>query len=113
MLPSRILPLAMTSDPPLSLRQPPRDLLPLKSRARLLLLQEVLQVRERRMRRERRARGGRGGAARRGLEQLLVLVVVAVHAQQLPVAAVGRVVVVVAVAMVDGELAHVLVRELA
>ena len=37
-----------------------------------------------------------------------VLVVVAVHAQELPIAAVGWVVVVVMVAMVDGELSQIL-----
>ena len=42
-----------------------------------------------------------------------MLVVVAVEAQQLPVAAVGRVVLVVVVAVVDGELAQVRRRELA
>jgi len=44
------------------------------------------------------------GRTRLGLAR--VLVVVAVDAQEFPVAAVGRVVVVVVVAMVDGELAH-------
>src|SRR6185295_11239270 len=42
-----------------------------------------------------------------------VLVLVAVHAQELPVAAVGRVVVVVAVLVVHGELAQTLAAELA
>src|SRR5690606_33805035 len=42
-----------------------------------------------------------------------VLVVVAVHAQQLPVAAIGRVVVVVVVAVVDRQLVHVGAGELA
>src|SRR3954471_9290965 len=42
-----------------------------------------------------------------------VLVLVAIHAQQLPVAAVGRIVVVVAVLMVHGELAQSLAAELA
>ena len=40
----------------------------------------------------------------------LMLVVVAIDAEQLPVAAVGRVVVVVVVAMMDGELADRCVR---
>lgn len=48
-----------------------------------------------------------------GIELLLVLVVMAVHAQQLPIAAIGWVVGVVVVAMVDGELAQVLAAELA
>jgi hypothetical protein len=42
-----------------------------------------------------------------------MLAVVAVQAQQLPVAAVGRIVVVIVVAVVDGELAHIGARELA
>jgi len=47
------------------------------------------------------------------VEHARVLVLVAVDAQQLPVAAVGRVVVVVAVAVMHGQLLHVGARELA
>jgi hypothetical protein len=47
------------------------------------------------------------------LELPLVFVVVAVQAQQLPVAAVGRVVVMVVVLVVDRQLVHVRVIELA
>ena len=49
---------------------------------------------------------GRNVALRR-FELALVLVVVAVQAQEFPVAAVGRVVVVIVVAVVDGEFAQV------
>ena len=58
---------------------------------------------------------GSGPGARRReplcLELALVLVVVAVEAEQLPVAAVRRVVIVVVVLVVDGELAQVLAVE--
>ena len=53
------------------------------------------------------------GNAAAGFKQALVLVVVAIQAQQFPVAAVGRVVVVVVVAVVDGEFAQVGVGEAA
>src|SRR5579862_153337 len=57
----------------------------------------------------------RAGAARirRDVELPPVLVVVAVKAQQLPVAAVRRIVVVIVVTMVHGELAQISARELA
>src|SRR5690242_10816390 len=85
-----------------------------RSSSRLLavFLHQFAQVRERVAGRDLPRLRLRGTAARQ-LELLLVLVIVAVEAQQLPVAAVGRVVVVVVVPMVDGELVQVLVREAA
>src|SRR5690606_14383071 len=78
-----------------------------------LALEQGLQVGE-------RTGLGRYGRVFRGLcadagvvDQARMLVVVTVHAQQLPVAAVGRVVVVVVVAMVDRQLLQVRARELA
>src|SRR5258708_6274672 len=53
------------------------------------------------------------GATPRRFQLPLVLVVVAVQAEQLPVAAVGRVVVVIVVAVMDGQLAQVGSREFA
>src|ERR1051326_379510 len=80
---------------------------------RLLLLQQLPQPFQRAMRR----RLGVGARRARLFEFRIldprVLVLVAVHAQQLPVAAVGRIVVVVAVLVVHGELAHALAAELA
>ena len=63
--------------------------------------------------------GGGGACAARlpgawpGLEQTLVLVVVAEQAQQLPVGAVGGIVVVVVVAVVDGQVVPVTVARTA
>jgi hypothetical protein len=47
------------------------------------------------------------------IEKTTVLVVVAIHAEQLPVAAVGGVIVMIMIAMMYGEFAHVGPRELA
>ena len=53
-----------------------------------------------------------GDVALGGFELALVLVVVAVETEQFPVAAVGRVVVVIVVAVVYGQLVYVFAREL-
>src|SRR5688572_18851142 len=78
------------------------------------LRQPVLQVREWIVRRD--AMLGSGGTARlfrRRFQLLLMLIVVAVQAEQLPVAAVRRIVAVVVIPMVDGQLAQVGIGELA
>src|SRR6266496_6190950 len=72
-----------------------------------LVLEHRLQVGEGTMgSRCRRSRVRRGVPARRMLQLPLVLVVVAIDAQELPIAAVGRVVVVIVIAVMDGKLAH-------
>src|SRR3989442_9497201 len=60
---------------------------------------------------EAAAGGGAASAASR-FQVPPVFVVVAVQTQQLPVAAIGRVVVVIVVSVVDGQFAHVGAREL-
>src|SRR5207244_7386327 len=77
-------------------------------------LQERVEARERLVRRRRRrfGCGSRCDAPRLFLLSLM-LVVVTVDAQQFPVAAIGRIVVVVVIAMMDGELPHGRVVELA
>jgi len=78
----------------------------------VLALQQRRQVGERGV----SGAGGRGvpfEGRMRGLELALVLVVVAVQAEQFPVAAVRRIVVVIVVPVVDGELVDVGVIELA
>ncbi len=75
-----------------------------------VLLEERGEVGEGRVRRLRRAFGASSDYAC-PIQLPLVLVVVAVKAEQFPVAAVGRVVVVVVVLVVDREFAHVGVVE--
>src|SRR5471030_3007036 len=77
-----------------------------------LLLQHRLEIRERRVRRGRLHLRLPTARPRRGFELLLVLVIVAIQAKELPVAAVRRIVVVVVIAMMDGQLAQVLASEL-
>src|SRR5688500_15409213 len=77
---------------------------------RLLLRQQALQIREGGLRGCAMLIGGTASGAPR-FQLALVLVVVAIQAEQLPVAAVGRIVVVVVVAVMDGALAQVLARE--
>src|SRR5687767_2167378 len=75
-------------------------------------LQELAERLERPVRRGRLPAGPRG-IARLGVLHPRVLVLMAVDAEQLPVAAVGRIVVVVAVLVVHGELAQPLAAEFA
>ena len=70
-------------------------------------LQELCEIGERPMRRTCSRFGVVRARARRGLELARMLVVVAVDAQQLPIAAVRRIVVVIVIAVVNGQLVHV------
>src|SRR6267143_4347795 len=78
----------------------------------LLLGESLLEIREGSVGRRAGPDGGAASPAS-GFQMPPVFVVVAVQAQQLPVAAIGRVVVVIVVPVVDGQFAHVGARELA
>ena len=78
-----------------------------------LVSQHRLEVGEGRVGRRVRSAIGNSGSAPRGFELALVLVVVAVETEQLPVAAVGRVVLVIVVAVMHSQFAQVAAGEFA